>query len=170
MENNYTKTEKRSGRRINSADGFVVLLCLVCIVGMVLRFGVLDAIEYNATHEAATVTVLIEGVSETSRGYIAGGDEVFLKGSGMRLGTVSSIVSVTPSNYFDYSDDGSINQMQSVNGRVDIRAVITVDGSMTESGFLLDGTTYIAPNMMLSLYTASLSVSALVVDLTPIEK
>jgi hypothetical protein len=52
---------------------------------------------------------------------------------------------------------------------VDIRAVLSVKGTMTESGFMLDGTTYVAPNMTLSLNTAKLSVVATVIDITIVE-
>ena len=167
---NSNRPEQRTAARFNSADVMVLLLCVVCIVGLVLRFGVLNTIETNATSEAATVTVLIEGIAGTSKDYILPGDEIYLSESGARFGTVSSILSVSPSSYSEYRDDGSINQMQSVNGRIDVRVVISVEGCMTESGFLLDGTTYIAPNMTLSLNSSSLSVTALITDLQTAEK
>ena len=167
---NSIKPEKKTTGRINLADVMVLLLCVVCIVGLVLRFGVLNTIETNATSEAASVTVLIEDIAGTSKDYILLGDEVYLSESGLRFGTVSSILSVSPSSYYEYRDDGSINQMQSVNGRIDVRVVISVEGCMTESGFLLDGTTYIAPNMTLSLNSSSLSVTALITDLQTAEK
>lgn len=163
-------TEKKTVGRINSADVMVLLLCIVCIIGLVLRFGVLNTIETNATSEAASVTVLIEGIAGTSKDYILLGDEIYLSESGARLGTVSSILSVSPSSYYEYRDDGSINQMQSVNGRIDVRVVISVQGCMTEAGFLLDGTTYIAPNMTLSLNSSTLSAVALITDVQTAEK
>ena len=172
MDNRITRKrpEKKGARHINSADVFVILLCVVCIIGMVLRFGVVETIENNAKNEAATLTVLIEGISSTSKDYISSGDEVFISENGMKLGTVSSILSVTPTSYYEYKDDGSIDQLQSVNGRVDVRAVISIEGSSTEAGFMLDGKTYIAPNMTLSVNTSSISVTALVTNLELIEK
>lgn len=164
------RPEKKDARRINSADVFVILLCIVCIIGMVLRFGVLETIENNAKSQGATMTVLIEGISSSSKDYLTAGDIVYMAEDGNKIGSLSSVLSVTPSVFYEYSDDGSINEKQSVNGRVDIRAVITIEGSMTEAGFLLDGTTYVAPNMRLSICTSSFSVTALITDITVVEK
>lgn len=164
------RPEKKDARRLNSADVFVILLCIVCIIGIVLRFGVLETIENNSRSEAATLTVLIEGISSTSKDYFVSGDTVYLTDRDMRLGTLGSIVSVTPSTYYEYAQDGSIVEMQSVNGRIDVRAVISIEGCLTDSGFLLDGTTYIAPNMTLSINTYSVSVTALVTDIAVVKK
>ncbi len=157
--------KKAPSKRINSADVMILILCIICIGGMVLRLGVMDKIEHDATAKAATVSVLIEGISSTSRNCLVEGDDVYFSKSGARLGTVSSILSVTPSIVYEPSDDGTLTQHQSVDGKIDVRAVLSVEGSMTESGFLLDGTTYIAPNMAIPIKTAGLSVTVLVTDI-----
>ncbi len=168
-KNTAPKTEKKAPARMNSADLMILMLCIVCIVGMVLRFGVLEKIENEANADAAAVTVLIEGVSSTSKDLLALRDNVYIGDGSPITGSVSSILSVAPSPVYEYGDDGSITQMNSVNGKVDIRAVLSVNGRMSESGFLLEGTTYIAPNMTLSLKTEKLSVIATVIDVTVME-
>ena len=162
-------TEGRSRTRMNSADLMILLLCIICVAGMVLRFGVIEKIENEATAQTATVTVLIEGISSTNRDYLVLGEDIYFTDSDRKFGSVSSILSVAPSPVYEYSDDGNIEQMNSVNGRVDIRAVLSAKGTMTEAGFLLDGTTYVAPNMTLSLNTAKLSVVATVIDINIVE-
>ena len=46
-----TKLENTTGKRINAADITIILLVIVFIVGMVLRFGVMDKIENRATEK-----------------------------------------------------------------------------------------------------------------------
>ena len=164
-----TKPEGKARARMNSADLMILMLCIVCIAGMVLRFGVIEKIENEANAQAATVTVLIEGVSSSNKDYLVLGDDIYFSDSAKKFGSVSSIFSVAPSPVYEYGDDGSIEQMNSVNGRVDIRAVLSAKGIMTESGFLLDGTTYVAPNMTLSLNTSKLSVVATVIDISVVD-
>ena len=169
MREKKTSAGAMSRARLNSADLMILMLCIVCIAGMVLRFGMIEKIEKEANAQAATVTVLIEGVSSTSRDYLVLGDDVFFGKNLEKFGSVSSILSVAPSPVYVHGDDGSITQMNSVNGRVDIRAVLSVNGTMTESGFLLGGTTYIAPNMILSLKNEKLSVNATIIDVKIVE-
>ena len=71
-----TKLENTTGKRINAADITIILLVIVFIVGMVLRFGVMDKIENRATEKTATVSFIIEGVSAGNAGYITAGDKM----------------------------------------------------------------------------------------------
>ncbi len=164
---NAPAVEKKRAR-LNSADLMIFLLCVLCIAGMVFRFVVVDKIEKDAAAQSATVTMLIEGVSETSREYFSDSAEFYLEDGTTVLGTVST-VSSSPSPVYIYEEDGTITKMDSVNGRVDIKVELSVSGVMSESGFMLGGTTYIAPNMTLPIKTSMLSVSALIMDIKIIE-
>ena len=162
---NTPQTEKKKRARLNSADLMIFLLCVLCIAGMVLRFVVIDKIEKDASSQSATVTMMIEGVSETSREYLSESAQVYLEDGTTVFGTVST-VSSTPSPVYVYEDDGTITRMDSVNGRVDIKVELSVSGAMTESGFMLGGTTYIAPNMTLPVKTSMLTVSGTILDIS----
>ena len=162
---NTPATEKKKRARLNSADIMIFLLCVVCIAGLVLRFVVLDKIESNASAQSATVTMLIEGVSDTSREYLSESARMYLEDGTTLLGTVRT-VSATPSPVYIYEDDGSITRMDSVNGKVDIRIELDVSGVNSESGFMLGGTVYIAPNMSLPVKTSTLAVTGLITDIT----
>ena len=153
--------EKRA--RLNSADVMIFLLCVLCIAGMVFRFVALDKIENEATAQTATVALSIEGISDTSVPYLSSGTEMYLEDGTTVLGSINSVVA-TPSIVHVCQDDGTIVSMESVNGKLDIRIELAVSGVMTEAGFMLGGTTYIAPNMTLPVKTSALSVSTTVMD------
>ena len=158
-------TEKKKRARFNSADVMIFLLCVLCIAGMVFRFVLIDKIENDAASQSAAVTVLIEGVSETSRQYLTDGTTVYLEDGTTVLGTVSA-VTATPSPVYIYEDDGTITKMDSVDGRIDIKVQISALGSLTEQGFMLGGTRYIVPNMTLPVKTSMLDVSVLIMDVS----
>ncbi len=162
---NKTKLEYTTGKRINAADIMIVLLVIVFIVGMVLRFGLMDKIEQSATEKTASVSFVIEGVSSGSAEYLAVGDKIYIKDSDTELGTVSGVNSPEPCAVYYHADDGSILSYSSVDGKVNISGTITVFGSMTEQGFMLGGTKYIAPNMSLWVQSTKLSVNMLVTNI-----
>ena len=159
------KIEQTTGKRINAADIMIVFLVIVFIAGMVLRFGVLDKIERRANDKSATVSFVIEGISATSAEYITVGDKMYISDGNVELGEVASVGLPEPSVVYYHSDDGSILSYSSVDGKVNISGSLTVKGSMTEQGFLLGGTSYIAPNMSLLVQSGKISVSILVTNI-----
>lgn len=160
--NKKTKVERATGRRINSADVMIVLLFIVCIVGMVLRFGLMEKIEQRAADQTVTVSFVIEGVSSTSADYISVGDEVYFSENDAKVGKIVSINDPEPSVIYYHGEEGSIVSYQSVDGKINLKGSMTMKGSMTDAGFMLDGTTYIAPNMTLWVKTQNITVSMLV--------
>ena len=163
------KSETSAGSRINSVDIMVILLCIVCIAGMVFRFGMIENVELSATKHTVTVSYVIEGISDTSVEYLSQGDEVFFSDDKGKIGTLSSTPTSSPSIVYVYGDDGSITQKASANGKVDVKGTFTAYGEMTDSGFMLNGTTYIAPNMTISIETQNIALSMLIVDISIVE-
>lgn len=162
---NKTKVERATGRRINSADVMIILLFVVCIVGMVLRFGLMEKIEQRAADQTVTVNFVIEGVSSSSAEYIGAGDDVFFSEGEAYVGRVASVNAPEPSTVYYHGEDGSVVSYNSVDGKIDIKGSMTMKGSMTDAGFMLDGTTYIAPNMTLWVKTQNITVSMLVTSI-----
>ena len=154
------------GTKINSADVMIILLCLVCIAAMIFRFGFIEQVEYSATKDNVNISFVIEGISEGNVEYIKNGDELWLSDANVPLGTLSSITGILPSTEYVYGDDGTITQKQSVNGKVDLRGIISAQGEMTNSGFMLNGTEYISPNMTVAIHTKTLSVYLTILDIS----
>ena len=75
----------------------------------------------------------------------------------------------SPSIVYVYGDDGSITQKAAVNGKVDVKGTLTAQGEMTDSGFMLNGTKYISPNMMIEIETQNITVSMRIVDISVLE-
>ncbi len=157
--------ENATGKRINAADIMMILLFVICIAGMVLRFGFMDKIEQRASDKQATVSFIIEGVSNTSAAYLEAGDIVYFSDGEMLIGDVASVNTPEPCTVYYHTDDGSIMSYPSVDGKVNISGTLSVKGSLTERGFLLDGTTYIAPNMNLWVKSQKISVSMLITNI-----
>lgn len=159
------KLENTTGKRINAADITIILLVILFIVGMVLRFGVMDKIENRATEKTATVSFLIEGVSAGNAGYITAGDKMYISDSGMEMGVVASVAEPEPSTVYYHTDDGKIISYPSVDGKINIRGTMTVKGSLDEQGFFLGGTNYVAPNMSLYVHSEKISVNMLITNI-----
>ncbi len=171
MEHKAKKTgvESSTGKRINAVDIMIVLLFIVCIAGMVLRFGLMDKIEHRASDKTATVSFVIEGVSSSSVDFITVGDKMYMIDGESLVGEISGVEPATPSTVYYHTDDGKVLSYSSVDGKVNISGKMTVKGSLSERGFLLDGTTYIAPNMNLWVKSQKISVNMLITNIEVIE-
>lgn len=155
----------QKSNKINSADIMVILLVLVFIVGMVFRFGVIQKIDTDSKKQSATVSFVVEDISSSSAGFFHVGDMVYFASDMKTIGTISEVSEPVASQRYIYTDDGNIVLTEATDGKVDIRANMTVLGEKTERGFMLDGTTYIAPNMSIEIKTKHISVTLLITNI-----
>ena len=81
------------------------------------------------------------------------------------MGRLVGKVEVTPTVYF-MEAKGEITKKVSAADRVDIRGQFECEGKMSESGFSIDGTQYIAPGMTTYAFLPNINVSILITDVT----
>ena len=172
MKKENAKKNKADKKSTNVADVMIVLLCILAIAGMVLRFGFLEKIEQRAHDTEATVSVLIEDISKSSADMLCDGDVLRFSESGDEIGLIKS-PNIKAAIYYFYTNDGQVvakpstDDVENAEGdvKVNVEMQLSVKGEMTEKGFMLNSTKYIAPNMTLYTETEGLSVSMTVMNI-----
>jgi len=146
MENNKTR------RRFNVIDALIILIVIGLIAGVAYRYNIAGKIINNAQEQKVIVSYLIKGVRGTTVDSIQVGDVEYFSNTKAELGTI--ITKGTPTKSLEYfNDENGDIQVSENEEKYDIRIEIEAYGQMTDEGFMLHGTQYLAPNSEIEIYS-----------------
>lgn len=150
--------------RVNILDFLVFALMAIVIVGAFLRANV----KQNDTRletQTAVLSFKISNVQAASAQCFRSGDPVYSDSLGCDIGTViGGSITATPAVFY-VERGGIIVKTVSATERVDVYGEIECVGQMSESGFLLGGTQYIAPGMTTYACLPEINASILITDI-----
>ncbi len=144
--------------RINILDLLIIALVLLCIAGAVFRVYMKNN-DDKLNAQTAVVSFLISDIQRESVDKFIDGDRLYCYELECELGTLLGEVEWENAVFYDAIDTAEIKRSTSPGLRADVRGNFVCEGTWTkESGFAVNGTTYIAPNM--SLYVAFNNIKA----------
>jgi len=147
----------------------LIILLALCVAGIGIRIAMGEnALLFSSGTGRYTVSYTVIATSDENSGYFAEGGEFFFD-SGEPFGTLTGNVTLTPSEIVTKTAAGDYIVSYAEDGTVDIKGAATVTGTMTDSGFLINSNTYIAPNMTIKVASTSISVEMLITDITPVQ-
>ena len=131
---------------LSRIDYVVLLLVAICLLGAIIRVGQVNWFAGNSDLDQYEIYFSVTDIAYTSEDAFVLGDTVTLCDNAMVLGTLDRIDSVLPSTLYVKDSEGnvlSVNYPESI--RIDVTGTLLSLGRMTEEGYLLGGTTYVAP-------------------------
>ncbi len=158
----------KSRLRLNIIDFLIIIVVLGAMVGIAVRAGVVEKVTNRSKLETARISFLIQDIQESSADYFNAGDEFRSLTHDAFFGTLESR-QIMPAEAFISDESGHIIKTHSGNNRIDVRGTLLCEGTFTEDGFLLGGTSFIAPNAYINLQSSSLMVYITVTDIEKAE-
>ena len=159
------KEEIKSKRKIAAVDIMIGLLLLLCIAGIVIRIVIGDSGLFSGGKGDYIVSYVVRGEDEEYSPYFTEGKEFFLE-SGESLGTLVADAELPPAEIYEENANGELKLYYATDGTVDFKGTLLCKGTMTDSGFLLNSNTYIAPNMTITVASSDITVELLITDIT----
>ena len=163
-ENIQAKPKKVRRFKPNIIDFLIVVIVIGAIVGIVLRTGIVEQVTINSNLEKARVSFRIADISENTGNYFGVGDAFYSETHKATLGTLETY-SIMPAEVYTVTENGVLIKTNSIDGRIDVRGVIVCEGVFTEDGFLLGGSSYIAPNLEISVKSTNVNATLTVTDI-----
>ena len=170
MNSTPTNTKKK----LNAIDWFIIAVLLLCIAGAAFRvfIGSDNSLSGAVTMEKHVVFFKVENIRNSSTEYLAPGAVFYIDSTGQYLGEISGNVTVTPAVYMFEDVNGKYVQAYAPeNGdatRVDATGTLIVDGYMSDNGFLLNGTTSLAPGKEITVRSNFIQVKITVTEIAKI--
>ena len=150
--------------RVNILDFLILAVVVLCIAGALLRGGAKNT-DPKLETQTAVITFQVSNVQSASQYCFKEGDKMYSQSLGCDMGRIVGEITATPSVYY-YEENGEIIKAYSEAGRVDLVGTFECEGQMSESGFLMGGTQYIAPGMTTYAYLPDINVNILITDIT----
>ena len=153
--------------RFNILDFLIIAVVILCVVGVALRGGA-KTTDDKLESQKAIVSYYVSNIQSSSQYCFQAGDPIYSQSLGCDMGYLVGKVEVTPSVYY-MEAKGEITRAESAAGRIDIRGQFECEGKMSESGFSIGGTQYIAPGMSTYAYLPNINVTILITDVTLVD-
>ncbi len=153
--------------RFNIIDFIIIIAVIGCIVGVALRYNVADKIGISSMNDTVEIEFAVFGIRPTSYDAMVKGDVFYWKQNGMMIGTLKEAVSSYSETYIP-TDDMKLVKAQR-DDRYDVRGTLEAIGAMTESGFMLNGTQFLAPGKTLIVNSKNIEVSLTITKITQID-
>ncbi len=140
------KNNERAVRtRLNVIDVLIILIAVICIAGLVIRFGNFGSGAATGDLETYNIYFSVTDIAYTSEDAFVQGDIVTLADRGVVLGEFVGLETIMPAEFFARDNSGNpiiVNYPEST--RIDVTGRILSQGTMTDNGYLVGGTTHIA--------------------------
>ncbi|MBQ8552451.1 MAG: DUF4330 family protein [Clostridia bacterium] len=171
MSENTVKKVRRF--KPNIIDLLIVVVVLGAIAGIALRMGVVEKVVANSSIEPARISFLVQDINSDSYNYFNVGDEFYSDTHKCYFGRLEEKPYDLPAEAFIAGADGSLLKAYSPtdpddpskSSRIDVRGKVISSGVFSSEGFLLGGTTYIAPGSKITVKSSNITVSITVTDI-----
>ena len=166
MAANQIKEKRRSERRFNIIDLFIIILVLLCVIGIYFRSQIAEWIGMEKSLEKYSICFEVSEIRYTSGKYITAGNEVYIQSSGIYLGTIEGNCTILPAEmYVENANGDQIAVNYPKDTRVDVSGQITCMGITKADGFYLGGTYSLSPGSTVNVYTEMLNFSFTITDI-----
>ena len=163
---NNKEINNQPKKKIAAIDVLIVLLLMLCVAGVAVRIAVGENGLFSGEEKGSyVVSYVIEGEKDEYSNYFSEGAEFFLE-NGDRFGSLSGNATFTPAKILGENSRGEAVISYAADGTVDITGTFLVKGTLSESGFLLNSNTYIAPNMTVTVVSSDITATITVTDIT----
>ena len=173
MKEKRLKNEKRikKGPRFRVLDAVIILLVITSVVGIYFRYNVFDTLKNQRNLKDYVVSFSIQNIRQSTTSYLDINDVVYDGEDGKKLGELigysadsSNPLRPTPASEYFVDQNGNTVQVfypdsESMDARVDVEGKMLCEGSYSEeSGFLVNGSRYLAPGQTIQVQTEKVTL------------
>jgi hypothetical protein len=166
MAGNYQKTNNTKPS-FNIIDVFILIFVVACFAGLIIRMGNFSVFEANEKLEDYRIHFEVTDISSVSEDYFKSGDTVTVAQSGVVLGELEIIDSISPTRVMVENENGEhvwVNYPSDT--RVDVSGSIISSGIMDYNGFKVGGNTHVAAGESFLVHTEHMNFVLTVTKIT----
>ena len=143
----------------------LILLAVIAVLGaLVMRFDVFQHFGEKTEQSSAIISFRIEGVRRTSANAMVVGDTYIWDANNAVIGTLQS-VSVEPFETVAEMQDGNL-MLASDEQKCVLVGTILASGTMTDQGFMLNGTQFLSAGKEIEVHSQHIMVKMLLTGIS----
>ncbi len=150
--------------RFNIIDFLIIVIVIGCIVGVIMRYDIIDKLVLDSKRDEVKVSFMITGISPQIADQIKDGDEFYVVGASTSLGV---LMDHTVSNAEKVEANENGFPVRSYDDTLrDVRGTFDSFGVQNENGFFLGGTLFIAPGKTLTIESRNVRISVIITEIS----
>ncbi len=169
---NANTSEKKTKKKLNAIDWFLIIAVVLCLAGAALRMllgSESGSFTSPVVMEDYIISYEIRNIRNSSAEYLAADEVFYIEATDQYFGKSAGNISVTPAQFYLADAEGNyVEAYAPENGdatRVDVTGTMLVSGYMGDNGFLLGGATSLAVNKSIALRSTYIYVSITITDI-----
>ena len=176
---NEQKKTPSSHVRFTWIDGVIIFLIIVCILGVVFRYSIMEKLGLGDNYAEYRVGFSVTAMDAATVKYLSGGEEIYFA-DGQRAGTLclpsindsvssNSALNCRPASVYVDNGAGELVWAQYPEGtKVDATGVFDCTGAYdSDMNFSIDGKKNIAVGQNITVYTDKVTLYITVTEITP---
>ncbi len=166
-EKHEAEKKLKKAHHFNVLDAIIVVLVLACVVGIIIRYNLIDGLLKEANLSEYEITFSVADVRYTTANAFVEGDTFYIDDKDIFMGYFEKLDSISPAVMYVNDAEGNVmvvNYPEST--RIDLTGRISCEGRFENNRFLLNGTYYIAPGKTLDVRSEHLDIQITVSKIT----
>lgn len=169
MRESVSKKTSKIKTKPTVIDFLIVIIVLGALIGIVFRTGVVEKVISTNSQQKAEISFVVFNINGESGNYFNQGDVFTDVTHNCLFGKLKDGFSIMDAETFVEDINGNLIKTTAINGRKDVRATVEATGVFTDEGFLLGGTTYLAPGSYIQIKSQGISVSATITEIQSVQ-
>lgn len=150
-------------KRFNIIDFVILVIILGCIAGLVIRYNIVDSIVGMTESEVKTVSFIAKDLYPEVAASVKEGSVFYCEANGISLGSLSHLKN-QPGEYIYIDSAGSAASVDAPVKR-DISGSFELEGFVSENGFMINGTQYVAPGKEMLIQSEDVQISVIITEI-----
>ncbi|MBQ9079819.1 MAG: hypothetical protein IJY27_01995 [Clostridia bacterium] len=178
--------QKISARRVrfNLLDGVIVLLVVLCIVGIVFRYSIMDSLGLGDEMAEYRVKFSVTGIDSTLPNYLGEGNTLYFA-DGVKAGKLcgisefsllneaaagsTTLVCRTASVYIDDGNGSLVLASYPSQTKIDAEGAFNCNGTYgDDSRFSIEGEKFVSVGQSVTVYTDTVTLNITITEIVPI--
>ncbi|MBE6574393.1 MAG: DUF4330 family protein [Ruminococcaceae bacterium] len=150
-------------KRFNVIDFVVIVIVIGCIAGLIVRYNIIDRVTSAVKNDKVSVNFIAYKLDPDVADSVKNGQVYYTSSGNISLGEIKNI-SLRDSKLV-YTDKDGKAQLGRDNAKRELKGSFSVEGAVTENGFMLDGVEYLAPGKELIIYSEEVQLSVIITEI-----
>lgn len=162
----FSMENKKKAFRFNFLDVIILAAIIAVVAGLFLRGKLAGSMAGSSTTDEVEIVFYINDVKKETGDAAIIGETIYWQQNAMLIGTISGSESSPAEIYTEGSNGKMIFSLNE--DRADLRITVRASGSMTDEGFMLNGTQFLAAGKEMILQSRSLEAESMILSITKI--
>ena len=163
-------TQSKRKFKFNILDVLIIAVIIAVGISVVIRYDLTEKLGLQSAADTFEVTFIVKNIQQKSEQYFTDGAKFYIESNQKEFGDLKEILDISIAKQYQSTLDGKIVYSEIPNNRIDVTGIITCKGIINAQGYMVGGTTAIAPGKDVTIRSNKLTnMTITITDITEVK-